>query len=277
MIKRLGSWFRLYDDVVDEPKVQRLAPDVFRAWINLLCVASKNGGVLPQISDISYRLRIDETEVKRFIETLCETQLFDTKNGEISPHNWEARQFTSDNSTARVRKFREKHQSHKGGKKKRNVSCNVSRNVSETANETFITEQNRVYISPPPPLKNGGIDDSDKTVIFSEFDALRSAYPRGGGRRKASGPSNEFAGEFESWYSAYPRREGRGQAFKAYRAARKKVSAEILLNAVKRDALRFEGKERQFIPHPATWLNGERWTDDPQQQNSKPIDWRSVL
>lgn len=240
MIKRLGSWFRLYDDVVDDPKVQRLAPDVFRAWVNLLCVASKNGGILPPISDISYRLRIDETEVKRFIETLCETQLFDTKNGEISPHNWESRQFTSDNSTSRVRKFREKHQEHKGGKRKLNVSCNVSRNVSETANETFITEQNRVYISPKPPL-------------------------------------NELDGEFESWYSAYPRREGRGQAFRAYRAARKKVSAEILLNAVKRDALRFEGKERQFIPHPATWLNGERWADDAQQPNSKPVDWRSVL
>jgi hypothetical protein len=22
------------------------------------------------------------------------------------------------------------------------------------------------------------------------------------------------------------------------------------------------GTERQFIPHPATWLNGERWEDE---------------
>lgn len=261
MIKRLGSWFRLYDDVVDDPKVQRLAPDVFRAWVNLLCVASKNGGVLPQLSDISYRLRIDETQVKRFIETLCETQLFDTKNGKISPHNWENRQFPSDNSTSRVRKFREKHQEHKESKKKRNVSCNVSRNVSETANETFRREQSKEYISPPPPLKNGEVDKSDKPVFLS----------------KSSNPPNEIEGEFECWYSAYPRREGRGQALRAYRTARKKVSAEILLNAVKRDARRFEGKDRQFIPHPATWLNGERWADDAQPQNSKPIDWRSVL
>lgn len=97
------------------------------------------------------------------------------------------------------------------------------------------------------------------------------------GRSRKPEKRDELETEFESWYSAYPRREGRGQAFRAYRAARKKVSAEILLSAVKRDALRFEGKERQFIPHPATWLNGERWADDTQQPNSKPVDWRSVL
>jgi hypothetical protein len=26
--------------------------------------------------------------------------------------------------------------------------------------------------------------------------------------------------------------------------------------------LTLEGKEKQFIPHLATWLNGERWNDE---------------
>ena len=41
------KWFRLYNDVINDPKVQRLDGETFKAWINILCLASKGGGVLP--------------------------------------------------------------------------------------------------------------------------------------------------------------------------------------------------------------------------------------
>jgi hypothetical protein len=34
------------------------------------------------------------------------------------------------------------------------------------------------------------------------------------------------------------------------------MAAVILFSAA------MEGKEKQYIPHPTTWLNGERWEDD---------------
>ena len=36
--------------------------------------------------------------------------------------------------------------------------------------------------------------------------------------------------------------------------------AELLANT-ERYARSVNGKEKQFLPHAATWFNGERWTD----------------
>lgn len=70
---------------------------------------------------------------------------------------------------------------------------------------------------------------------------------------------------FETWYEHYPRKEAPARARKAYEKAIRKpgVNSELLLHAVRRYAamVTAESKERQFIPHPATWLNDERWRD----------------
>ena len=50
------SWFRVHDDLVDDPKVQRLAPELFKALINLWCLASQNRGILPPIEDIVFTM-----------------------------------------------------------------------------------------------------------------------------------------------------------------------------------------------------------------------------
>lgn len=70
--------------------------------------------------------------------------------------------------------------------------------------------------------------------------------------------------DFDEWYALYPHKVGRGAALKAYRAARKKTGKGELLDAVKRfsAAKARDGTEKRFIPHPATWLNGERWADE---------------
>lgn len=73
--------------------------------------------------------------------------------------------------------------------------------------------------------------------------------------------------DFEAWWKLYPRKASKGSARKAYRTARKKVSAEILSDGVSRFAaqVRANGTEQQFIAHASTWLNGERWLDEPEQ------------
>lgn len=79
-------------------------------------------------------------------------------------------------------------------------------------------------------------------------------------------PSEDLSSDFDLWYAAYPRHEGRGQAERAYRAARKKADADALLAGAKAAAGRYSGSEKRFIPMPATWLNGERWLDDPADE-----------
>ena len=109
MSKRNGRWFRLYDNTLDDPKVQRLSPENFQAWINLLCLASKHDGTLPPIEEIAFRLRKSEGRMEKILEDLQLAELLDqTEDGLLRPHNWDERQYKSDTSAERMRKLRQR-------------------------------------------------------------------------------------------------------------------------------------------------------------------------
>jgi hypothetical protein len=74
---------------------------------------------------------------------------------------------------------------------------------------------------------------------------------------------DDVADEFEQWYELYPRKRGRGQALKAYKAARRKADPETLVRAVEQQTSALTARGPEYVPYPATWLNGERWADQP--------------
>lgn len=147
----MSRWFRLYDEMLDDPKAQRLPPQDFKIWINLLCLASRNDGKLPCISDIAFALRISENDAVTMVERLHIAGLIDKRNGgpdgfRYFPHGWEKRQYKSDNSADRVKKHREK----------RNSECNVSCNVTET----------------PPDTETDTDTEADKKDMSSDDDGV---------------------------------------------------------------------------------------------------------
>lgn len=101
-----GRWWRAYDEAMDDPKLQRLSSDLFRAWFNLMCMASKRGGELPCMEDIAFGLRLAMPRAERMVAELIRCGLIDDVDGVLTPHNWSGRQFQSDNSTGRVKRFR---------------------------------------------------------------------------------------------------------------------------------------------------------------------------
>lgn len=66
---------------------------------------------------------------------------------------------------------------------------------------------------------------------------------------------------FEEFWAHCPRKVGKGSARIAYRKAITQTSPETLLAALRVFAAKQLGKEPNFIPHPASWLNAERWLD----------------
>lgn len=66
-------------------------------------------------------------------------------------------------------------------------------------------------------------------------------------------------------YQAYPRKVARGAAIKAILQALKKVPGMTLMERTKAYAEAKRNADHQFIPHPATWFNQERWDDDPAE------------
>lgn len=67
---------------------------------------------------------------------------------------------------------------------------------------------------------------------------------------------------FEELWVWYPRKVGKGQAKKALKAALKKVSFDEIYHPLVAYVETLDDKDKQFIPHLATWLNGERWADE---------------
>jgi hypothetical protein len=68
--------------------------------------------------------------------------------------------------------------------------------------------------------------------------------------------------QFEEWYRIYPRRDARANALKAFLKALQKISFEKLIECTRAYAKLVESRERDKICMPASWLNGERWTDE---------------
>jgi hypothetical protein len=107
---RMTRWFRVYDGLVDDPKVQRLEPSLFKALINLWCLTSANNGVLPPIGEVAFKLRMKPPKVQRVLDTLKAAGLFEDDETGTHPHNWEGRQHRSDfedpTAAERVRRYR---------------------------------------------------------------------------------------------------------------------------------------------------------------------------
>jgi hypothetical protein len=119
----MSRWFRSYDDALDDPKVQRLPGELFKAWFNLMCVSSKNDGKPFSIEEIEFRLRLTPAKAKSVADKFVETGLLDPVGGRYISHNWDRRQYKSDVSNERVKLHRER-------------KCNVTETVTVAPPET---------------------------------------------------------------------------------------------------------------------------------------------
>jgi hypothetical protein len=141
------SWFRLYSEVLNDPKVQCLSGEHFKTWINILCIASKNHGVLPDMEALQFLLRATPEAVTEALAILTQAKLLTvTKNqhGEVlQPHNWVKRQYKSDTSADRVKRHREK---------AKTVTCNVTVTPPDTDTDTDTdTEKKESCSANAPP------------------------------------------------------------------------------------------------------------------------------
>jgi len=104
----------MYAEVLEEPKVQRLSGEDFKGWVNLLCLTAKHDGRLPDISDIAFALRIDEKKAGKLVGRMISAGLLVRDETGLKPHNWDQRQYKSDVSTDRVKRFRERSKKRSG-------------------------------------------------------------------------------------------------------------------------------------------------------------------
>lgn len=68
------------------------------------------------------------------------------------------------------------------------------------------------------------------------------------------------------FWPSYPRKAGKPKALIAWKAATKKTDPDTILAGLDAWLPYWAAKdEPEFVPHPTTWLNQERWADTPPQ------------
>ncbi len=80
---------------------------------------------------------------------------------------------------------------------------------------------------------------------------------------------------FEQFWTLYPRRLARKDAERAWRKIPPFKQIDVV-NALKNHVRLWEqkGTEKQYIPYPASWLNGARWEDEIDLGPEMPqCDW----
>lgn len=131
-------------------------------------------------------------------------------------------------------KRRENDAKRQAEKRKRDESHVMSRDVT-------VTVPSHESASPAPDLENKQTNkpESKKDIapLALEFD--------------------------ETFWPAYPLKRGKADALKAFLAARKRASLEIIMAGVRRYAAERAGEDSKFTKHAQGWLSGDHWTDEP--------------
>lgn len=128
------QWFRLYHRMIDDDKLRLLAFEDRWHFVALCCL--KADGLIDEeegsLRDrkIAVKLGVQVRELEEIGRRLQEVGLVDNR---LSPVAWDELQFKTDNSTARVQKYREKQQRNKAKR-----LCNVSVTGQETETDTDI-------------------------------------------------------------------------------------------------------------------------------------------
>ena len=114
-----------------------------------------------------------------------------------------------------------------------------------------------------------------KRVDLAQGELVQTAAATPAQPSEQKKPANKYPADFEEWYAQYPRKKAKGDALKAYKAARKLVGQQELVEKTAKYARYVEqsGMEPRFVPYPATWLRAAQWDDeqDVQAPNSSAV------
>lgn len=110
-------WFRLYSETVSDPKIQTLDLCGKWMWVTCLCIASASeergalrfGDVTVTFQDLSQIAGVTSQDGEQAVKNLLERGMLNLgDDGVLRVTNWDKRQYPSDSSAERTRKYREK-------------------------------------------------------------------------------------------------------------------------------------------------------------------------
>jgi hypothetical protein len=202
-------WWRAYDEAANDPKLQLLPGELFKKWFNCMCIASAHDGRLPKLPQLAFLLRIKERDAALVLASLMHAGLIDKDSEGYSPHNWNVRQYKSDDVTSRVRKHREKQRQgvpRNGGETFHGTPPDTDTDTEDNKSKNLPSKTPREPDTPRPFPEDGSIAFS---APFAEIarrqgrgadpDVLASAFRRFCREREIDFASPQIAVKFETF------------------------------------------------------------------------------
>jgi hypothetical protein len=236
-------WVRVYVTMPSDRRVRKLPVAARWAWVVCLTVARKSKmagyllldeGIVMDDADLADLANITEAEAKAAMESFREMEWVVDRNDLPYIDGWERKQFESDTSTERVRRYRE-------------------RKAAGQSKETLQKRSSSVSVTAP--------DTDNRDREQKGQDTLSPAATPVEKSKK-----NEYTPEFEALYAIYPRKVGKLPAFKAYktRLKEKSLTHERAVSAVNGYArqIRKDGTDEAHTMHMATFFGANLRFED---------------
>ena len=281
------NWFKVYHGITTDPKWRKLArktglPEgiIISVWIAVLEYASQQEerGSVQNFSceDYDCCLGYEDGTCEKVFSVLSQRGLI-IDNFVV---NWDKRQSMQDvkrppkTDAQRQAECRERKRQAAQEQEDDVTKCHEERDsVTECHEVTPIRgEENRIEENRIEEKREEEIrEEKDPSNEGLEID-LSSSLPAGQARPVKNAILRQE--DFEQWYLAYPRHEGKQSAIKAWNKAIKEKalpSVHSLLASLEWQKDLAQWQDKQFIPLPASYLNGRRWQDEKPAPRPAPM------
>ena len=172
MTKRL--WFRAYSEIIDDEKLRLLAFEDRWHYVAILCC--KSLGILDDDCDqqllrrkIAVKMGVQVRELDEISRRLAEVGLIDQDS--LQPIKWDDRQFESDTSKERMRRYRERQRNHElnGMKRHSDVTVTVQETDTDTDTEGKRGKTAKRFVPPTPDEVRSYCTERNNSVDASRF------------------------------------------------------------------------------------------------------------
>jgi hypothetical protein len=255
------TYIKVHDGIEDHPKIATLSDRSFRILVTTWgwCSRHKTNGRVP---DAVWRKRAP-TKVREELESVS---LVEQRDGYVVMHDYLKHQ----RSAELIEGLREVKQ--RAGRMGNHRRWHVEKGIVDPACEFCVEDLSQEGSQVRSQSDRTGTSGSDrKTSPETETETETEEEPSLRSGSPARAPALAL---FDEFWDAYPRKTGKAEAVKAWPKAIKRLEAPRLVAAAQYWAGLWAkaGVDKQFIPYPATWLNGQRWNDEPPASRATPTN-----
>lgn len=238
-------WFKLYSEIIYDPKIKRLSVHERWLWIVLLSLASSNDSCDDRHTVCVTRAIAYE---KRELAELCGFTYVDEINEDINLNE------LIDTALSKMKKLEMIDLDDRGFIFIKNFKKRQDSYLDDAERAKRYRDKKQVTKVTQPHVTSVTLDKEEE----EDKELITPLPPKRGGNRCADLL-------FEKFWKAYPKRVSRGQAEKTWRKlSPNEQLVDTILQAIERvktsEMWRKDGG--QFIPYPATWLNAKGWEDE---------------